>query len=281
MYIAFRLTDDSFGSLSSTHAVTPSSPPSTLPSPGPSTLLANALISSPSPHFHTLITPVPSVWNSLLKRVVEGRALPSSTPPAPTPLGRLVLVDGSTAPLFDLGMWGAGAGFSYGDKGSGRMGMRVSFGEEFGDGDDVDEVDDTRKLGSNMFYPSSPFFSPTLYSPSAAFSPTFPPSPFSPTFSSSLSPSLTTSPAASLYLNEAQNHAVLADAIRAGTRWLRKRGLSQACSNSSGGSATGGSANYSGLSGLGVGVGAYGMTGYRARAYTMGSTSSASTATGV
>ncbi|KAJ8689950.1 hypothetical protein PTI98_012802 [Pleurotus ostreatus] len=256
VYIGFRLSDDSLGSFST--PFTSTSPPSTaspvLHSPGPSTLLTNALISSPSPHLHTLITPMPSVWNTLLKRVVEGRAHPPSTSPAPAPLDRLVLIDGSTAPLFDLGMWGAGAGFSCADKGSGRIGMGISFGEE-------DDDDDTRKLDSNMF--SSP---PTPYSPSAALSPTFPSSPFSPTFSSPLSPSLTTSPAASLYLNEAQNHGALADAIRAGTRWLRRRSVLQAGAASSGN--------------VGMGVGAYGMTGYRARAYTMGSTSSASTATG-
>ncbi|KDQ23407.1 hypothetical protein PLEOSDRAFT_1114425 [Pleurotus ostreatus PC15] len=251
VYIGFRLSDDSLGSFS-TPPFTSTSPPSTaspvLPSPGPSTLLTNALISSPSPHLHTLITPVPSVWNTLLKRVVEGRAHPPSTSPAPAPLDRLVLIDGSTAPLFDLGVWGAGAGFSCADKGSGRIGMGISFGEE-------DDDDDTRKLDSNMFSP-----------PSAALSPTFPSSAFSPTFPSPLSPSLTASPAASLYLNEAQNHGALADAIRAGTRWLRRRSVLQAGAASSGN--------------VGMGVGAYGMTGYRARAYTMGSTSSASTATG-
>ncbi|KAF9492156.1 hypothetical protein BDN71DRAFT_1509725 [Pleurotus eryngii] len=249
VYIAFRLSDDSLGSFS-TPPFTSTSPPSTaspvLPSPGASTLLANALISSPSPNFHTLITLVPSVWNSLLKRVVEGRAHPPSTS-----LGRLVLVDGSTTPLFDLGMWGAGTGFSCG----GRVGVGISFGEE-------DDDDDNVYVDSNMvspsMYPCSPFFSPTPYSPSSALSPTFPSSPFSPTLSSPLSPSLTTSPAASLYLNEAQNHAMLADAIRAGTRWLRRRSVLQAGAASS--------------CNVGTGVGAYGMTGYRARAYTMGST---------
>ncbi|KAL4255791.1 hypothetical protein AB1N83_012753 [Pleurotus pulmonarius] len=260
VYIAFRLSDDSLGSTSSA----PSTVSPSLPSPGPSTLLANALISSPSPLFHTLITPVPSVWNTLLKRVVEGRVHSPTNLPAPAPLGRLVLVDGSTAPLFDHGMWGAGAGFSCGYKVDGRVGMEISFGEE----DDDEYVADEMPKGDpprGIFAPFSPYApsSPAPYSPSIAFSPPMSPS----TFSSPMSPSLTTSPAASLYLNEAQNHGALADAIRAGTRWLRRRSVLHASPPSS--------------CNVGTGVGTYGIGGYRARAYTMGSTSSTSTATGI